>query len=237
MTTNKIKCILLDDEMPGLTYLRMLCEQIPALEVVKAFNDPQKLVNESKDLDFDICILDIEMPGLNGIDVARSLNNKPVIFTTAYKEFAAEAFDLDAIDYIRKPIQKERLELSVLKAQKRLALATPAKSFIQANTNKGKSVLFFDQVAHISTAENDKRDKIAYLKDGTELHLKNISFDQLLESLPKSMFCRINKKDIVSLESVRHFTHQEITLFIKTEQKLALNEVYKDNFLKHMPKH
>ncbi|MBC7485311.1 MAG: DNA-binding response regulator, partial [Cytophagaceae bacterium] len=55
----KLRCLLLDDELPGLTYLRMMCEQIDYVEVVKAFNDPLKLVEEAGQLDFDICILDI----------------------------------------------------------------------------------------------------------------------------------------------------------------------------------
>ena len=112
----KLKCLLLDDELPGLTYLRMLCEQIPELEVVKAFNDPLKLLRASADLEFDLCITDIEMPGLSGLELAQLLKGKQVIFITAYKEFAAEAFDLDAVDYIRKPIQKERLEKAIFKA-------------------------------------------------------------------------------------------------------------------------
>ena len=94
----KIKCLLLDDELPGLTYLKMICEQVPGVEVVRAFNDPLKFIAESEQLDFDLCILDIEMPQMSGLEVARLLAGKPVIFTTAYKEYAAEAFDLNAID-------------------------------------------------------------------------------------------------------------------------------------------
>ena len=102
----KLRCLLLDDELPGLTYLKMLCEQLPELEVVKAFNSPDIFLKEVPNLDFDLCILDIEMPAMNGLHVANLLQGKPVIFVTAYKEFAAEAFDLDAIDYVRKPVKK-----------------------------------------------------------------------------------------------------------------------------------
>ena len=84
----------------------MLCEQLPELEVVKAFNNPEVFLSELPNLDFDLCILDIEMPQMNGMQVANLLNGKAVIFTTAYKEYAAEAFDLDAVDYVSKPIKK-----------------------------------------------------------------------------------------------------------------------------------
>lgn len=211
----------------------MLCEQIPELEVVKAFNDPLKLMQASSDLDFDLCILDIEMPGLNGLEVAQLLQGKPVIFITAYKEFAAEAFDLDAIDYIRKPIQKERLEKAVAKAAKLIEKGKSEKQFIQLNTNKGKALLGFEQFLLITSAEKDKRDKLAYLENGVEIILKNVSFEQLLSQLPEDSFCRISKKDIIALKAVRFFTHHEITTTILpegSEKELILT--LGDNFRK-----
>ena len=232
----KLKCLLLDDELPGLTYLRMLCEQIPELEVVKAFNDPLKLIQASADLDFDLCITDIEMPGLNGLEIARLLKGKTVIFITAYKEFAAEAFDLDAVDYIRKPIQKERLEKAVSKAARLIEKGKTEKQFMQLNTNKGKALVAFDQLLLITSAEKDKRDKLAYLENGQEITLKNISFEQLLTLLPAESFSRISKKDIIALKAVRFFTHQEITTIIypKNSEKeliLSLGENFRKDFL------
>ena len=88
-----LKCILLDDEILGLKYLKMLCEQIDDIEVVKAFVDPELFINELDNLEFDFCILDIEMPKINGLQVANLLQNKPFIFATAYKEYATDAFD------------------------------------------------------------------------------------------------------------------------------------------------
>src|SRR5690606_24895128 len=151
----------------------MLCEQIPQLEVVRAFNNPQLFLEELFSLEFDLCILDVEMPGMNGLQVANLLKGKLVIFTTAYKDYAAEAFDLDAVDYIRKPIQKERLEQAVQKALNRIAVSRPPREFMQVNTDKGKTLIYFQQLGYIRTGETDSRDKIAYLKDGTSLYLKN----------------------------------------------------------------
>jgi len=115
--------LLLDDELPSLSYLKMLCEQIEQIEVLKAFNSAQRLLQEAPSLDFDFCILDIEMPEINGLQTANLLQGKPVIFATAYKEYAADAFDLNAIDYIRKPIKLERLQQAI---QKLLALRNTA---------------------------------------------------------------------------------------------------------------
>lgn len=76
----ELKCLLLDDELPGLTYLKMLCEQIPGLSVVKSFNDPSRFLEEFPSLEFDFCIIDIEMPQFNGLQIANLLQGKPVIF-------------------------------------------------------------------------------------------------------------------------------------------------------------
>jgi len=168
----------------------------------------------------------------NGLEVARRIK-KPVIFTTAYKEHAADAFDIDAIDYIRKPIEKERLEKAILKAEKFLEKAKDKDGHLLLNTNKGKSFIYFNQIIYISTSDTDKRDKTVFLKDGNKIILKNISFDQLKSSLPEKNFCRINKKDIISISSVRSYTHQEIVINLgnSMEVKLTLSENYKNDFL------
>jgi len=231
----KLRCLLLDDELPGLAYLRLLCEQLSGVEVVKAFNDPVKLLNEYKALDFDICILDIEMPNLSGIDVAQLLKGKPIIFTTAYKEYAAEAYDLEAIDYIRKPVMKDRLEKAINKAIHFLKEGNKNPKYIQLNTNKGKAVIFFDRVLYITTTEVDSRDKLLLLEDGQELILKNISFDKLLQWLPGNDFCRINKKDIIAMKAVRFFSQDQIqtnlSYQLQKELSLTLGENYRKDFL------
>ena len=113
-----IKCVILDDELLAISYLKLLCEQIEGIEVVKAFNNPKIFLQEIDDIDCDLCILDIEMQGMNGLQAAGLIKHKKIIFTTAYKEYAAEAFDLDVVDYVRKPIKKERLQQAFEKAQK-----------------------------------------------------------------------------------------------------------------------
>jgi DNA-binding LytR/AlgR family response regulator len=228
--------LLLDDELPGLTYLKLLCERIPELEVVKAFNNPALFLAELPQLEYDLCILDIEMPGMNGLELAQLLQGTPVIFTTAYKEYAADAFDLDAIDYLLKPIQFERLKQSVNKAVNRLHQTTPNKTFFQLNTDKGKAILYFEQIACILASEVDSRDKKALMTDGSSLTLKNISFSALEAVLPASSFCRVNKQAMVALKTVKFFAFNEITTQLTTSEgqslKLSLSEVYREDFLK-----
>lgn len=231
----KLKCLLLDDELPGLTYLKMLCEQIPQLEVVKAFNRPDLFIEESSKLDFDLCILDIEMPQTNGIQIAELLKHKLIIFTTAHKEYAAEAFDLDAVDFVRKPIQLERLQNAVNKAFKLIPYTKHGEKFINLNTDKGKSLIFFEQLCYIKASAIDSRDKDVLLKDGSKICLKNISFEKLQTILPPNKFCRINKQEIIALDIVQHFSVDQITSALTCEQNkpqiFYLSEVYRKNFL------
>ena len=231
----KLKCLLLDDELPSLTYLKMLCEQIPELEVIRVFNNATLFLNEIADLEFDLCILDIEMPGFSGLEVAAQLKGKPVIFTTGYKEYAAEAFDLDAVDYVRKPIKLERLQLAVQKAVLRTEKGFATKNYIQLNTDKGKTLVVTDQIGYICTSETDSRDKVACLVDNTTIVLKNISIARLLEILPAGQFCQVNKKELIALRSVHFFSHNAITTNIAPSEGkpvvLFLSDIYRKEFI------
>ena len=234
----KLKCLLLDDEIPGLTYLKMLCEQLQDTEVVKAFNSPYYFLEEAPKLEFDFCILDIEMRVMNGLEVASLLKGKPVVFTTAYKEYAAEAFDLDAIDYVRKPVKKERLQQAVDKVKHRLESKNQGARFVQLNTDKGKASIYFDQLLYIKASEVDSRDKSALLADRSSVTLKNISFEKLQEMGLKEDFVRINKKEMISLKTVQTFLSDEITTKITTASgallKVVLSEAYRKEFIQRV---
>lgn len=234
--TTKLRCILLDDELHGLTYLKMLCEQMPELEIVKVFNSPEKLFEKTSSIDFDLCITDIEMPGMDGLTLASRLQNKLVIFTTAYKEYASEAFNIDAVDYVTKPVTKERLHKAVLKALERHKNTIQSASFLTLNTDKGKGIVYINQLVHIKSAEQDSRDKEALLTDGAILILKNINFETLLQQIPETNFCRVNKKEIIAIHKVKHYTHNEITLN-QTDKNgnfisVLLSETYRSAFMK-----
>lgn len=232
---SKLKCLLLDDELPGLAYLKLLCQQIPGLEVIKAFNDPELLLEELPALDFDLCIMDIEMPGTNGIQIARLLKGKPVIFTTAYKNYAADAFEIDAVDYIVKPVTLERLQQAVNKVNRQTAIPS-RKNFVCLNTDKGQTLLVFDQLVYIKTSEIDPRDKTALLENGTVLQLKNITFEKLISLLPAEEFCRINKKELVAVKSVLYFSGDHITInsFNSSGKPLmlSLGDAFRGDFMR-----
>ncbi len=227
--------MLLDDELPALSYIKILCEEIPNVEVVKAFNDSSKFLETIPHLDFNLCILDIQMPNYTGLEVAEHLKDKLIIFTTAYKEFAADAFDLNAVDYIRKPLQKDRFEIAIEKAKTILQnQAEPELKQALWNTDKGKTLLQFDDMLYIVASETDSRDKVVYLENSNKTTIKNTSFEQILSVLPLHKFCRVNKKEIIALKTVVHFTSDEIkTNILLKNGKLVhavLSEVFRDDF-------
>ncbi len=230
-----LRCILLDDELPGLAYLKMLCEQIPELEVVKAFNDPELFLRESPSLHFDFCIIDIEMPKINGLQVATLLKHKPVIFATAYKEFAADAYDLDVVDYLRKPIKQDRLMQAISKVKNHITVPETKELSFTINTDRGKSIIFFNDLLHIVTSTVDPRDKEAFLTNGTTLILKNLTFEKLQQLLPEKEFLRINKKQILAKKIVKSFTATEIISTLSdsngSELRFNLSDIYRDHVL------
>jgi len=228
--------LLLDDELLGLTYMKMLCEQLPEIEVVKAFNNPITLLEEIASLSFDFCILDIEMPEMNGLQIANLIDGKPVIFATAYKDYAVDAFDLNAIDYIQKPIKIDRLKQAIQKVIQHLQIHKKVgeKTFFQHNTDKGKTLFYFDKIALIRTSDTDSRDKVVLLVHGVEFVLKNSPLKKLLEILPASDFCQVNKKEIISIKSIQAFSFDEITtniLINGKNLKITVGEIYRNDFL------
>lgn len=237
----KIKCLLLDDELPGLTFLKIICEQQPQLEVVKAYNDPELLLAEWQDMDFDLLITDIEMPGTNGLQVAEALRGKAIIFTTAYKDFALDAFEKNAVDYLVKPVKAERLQQAIEKAGKFLSGQKRVKpKQVQLNTDKGKALLDPDKMFCILTSDIDSRDKIIIMKDGTRITVKNASFEKLLDLLPADAFIRINKKTAIALRNVAYYTHEEIKANINQPDglpyKFPLSEIYRSAFSERVKK-
>lgn len=224
----------MDDELPGLTYLRMLCEQLDFVEVERCFDNPAQFLKESRNLSHDVCLLDINMPGMSGIEVAQLLKNKPVIFISAHPEFAINAFDLDAVDFIKKPVTKDRLEKALLKVRARLS-EQAVKDYFTWNTHIGKSTIYFSEVLYITTSGMDSRDKTAWLADGNTLTLKNITIEKLLELLPAKVFARVNKSDIVHRRAIQAYTADDIVMKLKDARgrqlKVPLGDTYKKAFL------
>ena len=112
-----IKCIAIDDEPLALQIITKYCEKISFLQLQATFTNPDEAKNYIENNSIDLLFLDIQMPDITGIQFYRNLSQKPmVIFTTAYKDFAVEGFNVDAIDYLLKPFEYDRFLKAVYKA-------------------------------------------------------------------------------------------------------------------------
>lgn len=214
-----LRCVLLDDELLALQYLKLLCEQIDGVEVVKAYNNAEKFIQEKDEIDFDVCVSDIEMPAINGLQIANLLSNKHIVFTTAYRDYAVESFNLDVIDYITKPVQKDRLEKAFRKIERLTKDVKTVSEFITLNSEKGKSIINTNDVFYIKVSDIDSRDKIIHFKEETTLLIKNISFEKLKEILPTGKFTRINKREVIAMNCVNYYSHDEIVSKILIDGK------------------
>lgn len=234
MDNKSLRVVLLDDELLALGYLRTLCEGIPNIEVVKAFDNPVLFLSEVENLSFDFCISDIVMPNLSGLEVAEKLHAKPIIFTTAHNEYAADAFDIEAIDYLRKPVQRERLERAIEKVKIRIEQAKQHATWT-VNTNKGKFTIQLSKIVSFSTDTYDRRDKLMLLDNGDELVVKNKSFDQLLQELSGITFIRISKSELISRNFIQGYHGDVVLSKIRNKEgkyrEFSLSENYRKTFV------
>lgn len=234
MDNKALRVVLLDDELLALGYLRSLCEGIPDLEVVKAFDNPVLFLSELDNLSFDFCISDIVMPNMSGLEVAEKLLSKPIIFTTAHNEYAADAFDIEAIDYLRKPVQLERLERAIEKVKSHIEQAKSHAAWT-VNTNKGKFTIRLSQIVSFSTDTYDRRDKLMLLENGDEFVVKNKSFDQLLQELEGISLIRVSKSELISKEYIQGYQGDVVMSKIRTKEgkyrEFSLSENYRKSFV------
>ena len=129
--TSSLATLIVDDEPLAIDRMRMICDQIPRVRVSGTASDGAQALERIAELSPDLVLLDLTMPELDGLGVARQLadqSNPPaVIFVTAHDNHAVEAFDLDAVDYVLKPVEKDRLERAIARAVARRHSA-PAES-------------------------------------------------------------------------------------------------------------
>ena len=217
---NKITCLAVDDEPPALDVLKQYILSVHNLELAGVCADAVEALNFLREQRIDLLFLDIQMPNLLGTDLIRTLKNPPkVIFTTAYRKFAVEGFELDAVDYLLKPISFERFLKAVNKV-----MQTTLKIVDNNEVNFGQQNSF--QNAFITLRADRKNLKIPLgdilyvesLKDYIKVvtATKNIitkqSISSIEELLPKNNFVRIHRSFIVAINKIESFTQELIQI-------------------------
>ena len=202
-----MKCIIVDDEPIARKGIRSLVARIPELELMEMFNNASSAAIYLTSHPVDLVFLDVQMPGITGIEFARNIpKNTLIIFTTAYTEYALDSYEVDAVDYLVKPIEFERFQKAVNKAINYHALlVTGEKENIEEVENdylfvKSERRYFKVNFEDILFIEGLKDYVILQLKD--QRIITKMTLKAMQEQLPASLFFRINKSYIVNTRQI-----------------------------------
>ncbi|MBK7474492.1 MAG: response regulator transcription factor [Haliscomenobacter sp.] len=238
-----IKVIIVDDEPLAQDVLETYIEKIPELQLVGKCSNALEANEMLKQEAVDLMFLDIQMPQLTGIDFLKTLSKPPlVIFTTAYSNYAVEGFELNALDYLLKPISLERFMKSVNKAAEQLELLrkeTPAPAALEDPSSGDAGEYFFVKADKKLIKVNFQ--EIIYiegLKDYVIIRMDNQrvitlqTMKSLEDKLPISKFKRIHRSYIVNIDKINAIVGNMIEVMEKGQAKhLPIGKNYRDELL------
>ena len=215
----KLRAYLVDDEPLALERLRRLLEQTGRVEVTGSSTEPEQAVAALTADPPDVCFLDIQMPRLNGFDVLGKLPRQPiVIFTTAYDQYALDAFKANSIDYLLKPVEAKLLDrclgklermlgggehgdMQVLLGQVRKMLySREAEALTRVASRTGDRVKFIE-VAHVTHFY--AKDKLTFAVAAGKEHALDISIAELEQKLPQQQWVRIHRSTLLNVDAVK----------------------------------
>ena len=240
---NKITCIAIDDEPIALGIVVSYIKKIPYLELLAEFDNPIDASEYIQSNSVQLIFLDINMPDLSGVEFARTLDKtSKVIFTTAYDKYAVEGFQLQALDYLLKPISYAVFANSVKHAKEYFDLVGLKQSEMPINTDD--NYLFVKADYQIHRIEFDDILYFEGLKDYVKLYVEGSSkaiifhstMKSLEEKLPNDKFMRVHRSFIVSLKKIRTIERDRIIfgnkrIPISKQYKLGFDEFVKKKFL------
>jgi two-component system, LytTR family, response regulator LytT len=232
----KLKCIVLDDEYLAIRVIKSFAEQTETLEVANTFTNPAEALSWVAGNTIDLIFSDIQMPGLNGIDFVKHLPYKPaVIFTTARQDFAMQAYELDVIDYLVKPISPERFSQAVQKAADFIAYKK------MNNGNKQQTGYLhvradykIIQIPHHEILMIEGLSEYVKIHTTEKTHIVLTALKNLAEELPPSDFIRIHKSYIISRQYIASYNSTAVQTTNNVE--LPVGRTYKHAFLEFMAK-
>lgn len=223
----RLRCIAIDDEPLALRLIAKYVLEFPALQMVQTFEDAISGAEYLKQGTTDLLFIDINMPDITGIDLVRSLQKKPiVIFTTAYKNFAFEGFELEAVDYLLKPIDLTRFGKAVEKA---IDYYKYKNTTIEEKQDESVYVYSEYRMVKIDLAAIEY---IESMEDYIKIHLHNaktvltlMPLKKMLEKLPADKFQRIHRSYIVPIGKIRSILNRRVQL---TDIELPISDSYTD---------
>ena len=230
----EIKCIVVDDESVAREIITSHLSKIDNVSIVASCSNAIEAFNVLSSQHIDLIFLDINMPEISGISFAKTINkDSKIIFTTAYREYAIEGFELEAVDYLLKPISFERLLKAVnlyFKVHKKSDIeineSVNANDFTFVRSDRKMIKINFEDIIYIES-----------LSDYVKFHLsdKIITSRDTISSvegkLPKNNFIRIHRSFIVAVQMITSFTSEEIVI---EKTSLPISRSYKEQVLQKL---
>ncbi|GAA4276373.1 LytR/AlgR family response regulator transcription factor [Aquimarina mytili] len=240
-----MRCIIIDDEPLALGIIKSYCEDIDTLEIVGTFMNALEAIPLLSDAQVDLVFSDIEMPQINGIDFIKTLDHKPLfIFTTAYSQYALEGFEINAVDYLVKPIPFPRFVKAVNRAKEIYELKKVNKASISEIQSDHTAVPVTDQFIFIKSDYDTIKIKlkdiryIQGLKDYLKIHVSKekpvltlMTFRDIQSKLPDDQFLRVHRSYIVNVNSINSIQRSKIII---DGVRIPIGDSYKNDFLKRI---
>ncbi|QDO93999.1 response regulator transcription factor [Formosa sediminum] len=232
MQTNRtISCLIVDDEVIAREVIASHLSKINNITVVASCSNAIEAFNQISNHTIDLVFLDINMPEISGISFAKSINpNIKIIFTTAYRDYAVEGFELQAVDYLLKPIAFERLLKAVnnyfevyTEPQHKSTPTADFSDFMFVRADRKMIKIDFDAIVYIESYSDYLK---IHLQDSTIVTRETISAIEV--KLPAKQFLRIHRSYIISVKNITSFTNEHVTIF---NQALPISRSYKKDVL------
>lgn len=222
-----IKCIAIDDEPIALSIIQEYCKKYGEIDL-ETYTSPIAGMERIKSLCPDIVFLDIEMNSHNGVALARELpSGTCLIFTTAYSQYALDGFNVDAIDFLHKPIFYPRFERAMEKAIKWLGKKEdkPQRETITLKVEHKNVVVDIDDIAFIEAMDN----YVKVFRRGLPMVLSQITMKEMESILPTDRFNRVHRSFIVSLNAIDKFSNRKIYL-LNSDRTIPVGRKYIETF-------
>ncbi len=231
-----ISCLVIDDEPEARDILKEHLSKIDDVEVIAYCKNAIEAFKQLSSCNIDLIFLDINMPEVSGLDFAKTINHDvKVIFTTAYREYAVDGFDLKAVDYLLKPIAFDRLlqalnkyfdENVVIKKQDIIEVEQEKSDFIFVRSDRKMVRINFDEITYIES-----------IGDYVKIHLQNQSvitretISNIESKLPANAFIRTHRSFIVAVNKIDSFTNEYLEIENKT---IPISRSYKTDVLRQL---
>ena len=242
---NKITCIAVDDEPLAVRLLESFVAKTPSLELLGAFTDSVEAINAIREQHPQLLFLDIQMPDLNGMELAHMLpEGTKIIFTTAFKEYAFESYEVSAIDFLLKPIRYNKFIAAVEKVQEWFVHSQPQPANISPLTSHPspltKTSMFIRVDGELRQISFDHILYVEGMKDYVRFHLENerlpltthMTMKTVEDALPTDAFMRINRSYIVRLDKIRT-VDRNLCVYIG-EEIIRVTDAYREAFERYV---